>query len=282
MSIIQAIILGAVQGLTEFIPVSSSAHLELVPWLFGWNALLENAELKQTFDVALHVGTFIAALLYFRVEVGHLLRSLVRTIWRRRIETSDDRLVWLIVIASIPAAVFGFLFEDVIAQSLSEPWIIAITLAAFGLLMLVVDRAAANDRPLDSTNAVDSIVIGIAQAIALIPGTSRSGVTLTAGVFQGLTREAAVRFSFLMSLPIIGGAGLYKGLQLIGDGFGDEIGASQFGIGIVTSFITGYFAIAWLLEYLKTGTLTPFVIYRLVLAGAVFALIAFGLRPATV
>ena len=282
MSIVQAIVLGAVQGLTEFIPVSSSAHLIIVPWLFGWTDVFDDPAAKQTFDVALHVGTFFAALIFFRVEVRHLIVSAWRSATRRRIESFDDKLVWLLVVASIPAAVFGFFFEGFIAEDLSQPWVVAITLACFGLLMLVIDRRAANDRPFESAGWGDSLVIGFAQAIALIPGTSRSGVTITAGVFRNLEREAAVRFSFLMSIPIIGGAALYKSLELISEGFGDAIGAGQFAAGMVAAFVTGYVAIAWMLQFLRTGTLTPFVIYRLALAAFILIVIGTGLRPPTI
>ncbi len=282
MTLIQAVILGAVQGLTEFIPVSSSAHLVIVPWLFGWTAIVADAGVNQTFDVALHVGTFFATLIFFRVEAWSLIRSLVATLTKRRIETFDEKLAWFLIVASIPAAALGAIFDDLIAESLGEPWIMAITLSVFGVAMLLIDRASSNARTLESVGIVDSVVIGVAQAIALVPGTSRSGVTLTAGIYRGLTREAAVRFSFLMALPVIGGAALYKMTGLAIDGLPDSIGPDAFAVGIVTSFVFGYAAIAWLLKFLRTGTLTPFVVYRIALAALIVGLIAAGVRPATI
>ncbi len=266
MSIFQAIVLGIVQGLTEFIPVSSSGHLVLTPWLFGWDL---PDELGKTFDVALHLGTFFAVLVYFRAEVAGLFSAVFRTFSDRRLVTFEDRLPWLLLLASVPAAVFGLVGEDFIEENLDRPLSVGITLGLFGLLMLYVDRSSKTSRKLDTTTWGDAMFIGFAQAIALAPGTSRSGVTLTAGVYREFSREDAVRFSFLMSLPVIGGAGLLKGAELVSDGFPAGIGVWQFVIGITASFLTGYAAVSWLLRFLRTRTLVPFVIYRLVLSAIV-------------
>lgn len=282
MTVIQSFILGVVQGLTEFLPISSSAHLALVPWLFGWAALQADPEIEKSFDAALHVGTFLAVTLYFRTTVWDMCRSLVRTARNRAADTFEDRLVWYVLLASVPAAIIGFVGEKVIAEKLTQPWIMAITMTLFGLLMLLVDRVARLTRDLPSMRAGDSIFVGLAQVLALVPGTSRSGVTLTAGMLRGFTREDAVRFSFLMSIPITGGAALYSLLKLISSGAaGTTIGYGELAVGLVTSFVVGYAAVAWLLRYLRTGTLVPFVVYRIVLSVVIALLILTGVRSAT-
>lgn len=277
MTILQAVILGLVQGLTEFIPVSSSGHLVLVPWLFEWDL---PEEIGKTFDVALHIGTFFAVLIYFRIEVGHLLQSAWKTLRTRRVETFEDRLPWLLVFASIPAALVGLVGEGYIEEYLDQPIPIAITLSVFAVVMLWVDRGVGT-RGFDDTGWGDAAFIGVGQALALWPGTSRSGVTLAAGIYRGFTREAAVRFSFLMSLPVIAGAGSLKGVELAFDGFPEGAGPSIFLVGMLTSFVSGYFAVAWMLRFLRTGTLTPFAVYRFGLSALVIFLIAVGARPAT-
>ena len=283
MTLIQSFILGVVQGLTEFLPISSSAHLTLVPWLFGWAVLQADPEIEKSFDAALHLGTFLAVTIYFRATVLRLVRSLGRTLRSRKAETLDDRLVWYVILASVPAAVIGFAGEKLFAETLTQPWIMAITLTLFALVMLVIDRTARLTRDLGSTRAGDSIFVGFAQVIALVPGTSRSGVTLSAGMLRGFTREEAVRFSFLMSIPITGGAALYSVYKLVKSGAaGTTIGYAELAVGLVTSFVVGYVAVAWLLRYLRTGTLLPFVIYRVGLSVLIAVLIATGVRSATI
>lgn len=283
MTVIQSFILGVVQGLTEFLPISSSAHLALVPWLFGWAALQANPEIEKSFDAALHLGTFLAVTIYFRTTVWRLCVGFVRTLRNRAAETLEERLVWYVLLASLPAAVIGFVGEGLISEKLTEPWIMAITLTVFGLAMLLVDRVARLTRDLGSMRAGDSILVGLAQTIALIPGTSRSGVTLTAGMLRGFTREEAIRFSFLMSIPITGGAALYSLYKLVKTGAaGTTIGYAQLVVGLVASFVAGYAAVAWLLRYLRTGTLVPFVAYRIGLSVLIVVLIVTGARPATI
>ncbi|MBX7161815.1 MAG: undecaprenyl-diphosphatase UppP [Acidimicrobiia bacterium] len=283
MTVIQSFILGVIQGITEFLPISSSAHLALVPWMFGWAALEANPEIQKSFDAALHVGTFLAVTIYFRSTVWQLCRGFVRTLRNRAAETLEDRMVWYVIIASVPAAIIGFVGEQVIAEKLTQPWIMAITLTLFGLVMLVVDRYARLTRDLAAMRSGDAIFVGLAQAIALIPGTSRSGVTLTAGMLRGFTREEAIRFSFLMSIPITGGAAFYSLLKLVSSGAaGTTIGYAQLAVGLVTSFVVGYAAVAWLLQYLRSGTLVPFVVYRVALSLLIVVLIVTGARPATV
>jgi len=273
--------LGIVQGLTEFAPVSSSGHLILVPWLFHWSFFLKNPELNKTFDVALHIGTFVGAVLYFRRDIWEYIRALVRSTRRRSIRHTDERLAWFLVIGTIPGAVVGASLESVIERKLGEPWIIAIMLAVFGVILYAVDRYAKADRGMRDLKLSDVLIIGMAQAIALQPGVSRSGVTITAARGLGLKRESAARFSFLLALPVIGGAGLYKGLKVASTGLPPGT-AGPFFWGMVASAISGFVVIWALLAYLRRRNFAPFVLYRLAVAGLVLGLIITGVRPATV
>ncbi len=281
-SVLQAIVLGIVQGLTEFAPVSSSGHLILVPWLFRW-PILTNESLNKTFDVALHMGTFVGALAYFWRDIWKYMKAWVRSMRHRSLSDVDERLAWLLVIGTIPGAATGALFEQPIENTLGQPWLIAIVLAVFGVLLFVVDRRASQRREMANLRFGDAIAIGLAQAVALQPGVSRSGVTITAARGLGLNRESAARFSFLLSIPIIGGAGAYKGLKLLAGtehippGFG-----GPFAWGILASAVSGFLVIWGLLAYLRRRDFAPFVLYRLAAAGVVVGLIASGVRPATV
>jgi undecaprenyl-diphosphatase len=275
-------VLGIVQGLTEFAPVSSSGHLILVPWLLHWS-ILTNESLNKTFDVALHMGTFVGAATYFWREIWRYLAAWVRSVRRRSISTTDERLAWCLVIGTIPGALTGALFENVIEEKLGQPWLIAVMLASFGVVLYAVDRTARQDRELHDVRLRDAAVIGVAQAVALQPGVSRSGVTMTAARALRLDRESAARFSFLMSLPIIGGAAAYKGLKIltgaehIPPGFG-----GAFLWGTVASAVSGFLVIWGLLSYLRRRDFAPFVLYRLAAAGLVLGVIAAGVRPATI
>jgi undecaprenyl-diphosphatase len=275
-------VLGIVQGLTEFAPVSSSGHLILVPWLFDWSILTDES-LNKTFDVALHMGTFAGALAYFWRDISRYLAAWVRSITRRSVGTLDERLAWFLVIGTIPGALVGALLENLIEEKLGEPWLIAVMLVVFGLVLYLVDRLVKDTRELRHLRLADAVVIGLAQAAALQPGISRSGVTMTAARALGLTREAAARFSFLLSLPVIGGAGVYKGFKLL-------IGAESippgftwpFVWGTVASAVSGFLVIWWLLSYLRRRDFAPFVLYRLAAAALVFGVIAAGVRAATI
>jgi undecaprenyl-diphosphatase len=281
-SVIQAIVLGIVQGLTEFAPVSSSGHLILVPWLFGWSILTDES-LNKTFDVALHMGTFVGAVAYFWRDIAKYLSAWLRSIRRRSITSVDERLAWFLVIGTIPGALVGALFEDVIEQKLGEPWLIAVMLAVFGVVLYVVDRRSRATREARDLRLGDAVIIGLAQAAALQPGVSRSGVTITAARALGLTRETAARFSFLLSIPIIGGAGAYSGVKLltgaehIPPGF-----AAPFVWGTVASAVSGFLVIWGLLSYLRRRDFAPFVLYRLAASAFVLGIIASGVRSATV
>jgi len=279
MSVYQAIILGVVQGLTEFFPVSSSGHLILVPWLFHWTFFLNHPALNKTFDVALHVGTFVGAAAYFRSDIARYLRSWVSSIRSRAVSTTDERLAWLLILASVPGALAGALGEDVVEKHLGHPWLIGLWLAVFGILLLVVDRRSRREREVTDLRTADAVWMGLAQAVALSPGVSRSGVTITAARARGLTREAAVRFSFLMSLPIIGGAGIYKGLKLLKNGLPPG-SATPFAWGMLASAVTGFLAVSATIRFVKRRPMDAFVVYRVAAALAIFGFIWSGFRPA--
>jgi undecaprenyl-diphosphatase len=258
--------MGIVQGLTEFIPVSSTAHLILVPWAFGWTDPIINS---LTFDVALHLGTLIAVLLYFRRDWVRLIGAFVRSVRERRVSGPSERVVWLIIIATIPGAVLGAAFEKYVETALRSPIIIAIALAFVAVLMLMAEHSAkkTSGAGMDEMTLPHALIIGFAQAAALIPGVSRSGATITAGLFTGYKREDAARFSFLLSTPIIAGACLMK-LRHVFAGMppGEE---AAFAVGALASAVSGYIAIAFLINYLKKRPLNLFAYYRVALALAI-------------
>jgi len=278
VSILQAIILGLTQGVTEFAPVSSSGHLILVPWLFNWS-ILNDPNLNKTFDVALHVGTLVGALIYFRADVWRYLKAFGQSVRARSISTTDQRLAWALVVGTIPGAAAGALFEDVIQDRLGEPWLIAVMLAVFGVVLYAVDLRAPINKGIEDMTVKRGGILGLAQALALQPGVSRSGVTMTAGRLMGLNREAAARFSFLLAMPIIAGAGLFKGYDLVQTGFQGY--GSQFFWGFLSSAVSGFLVIWGLLKYLRGHDFKIFMIYRLAVAGLVLGLIVTGVRPAT-
>jgi len=277
LTILQAIILGIVQGLTEFLPISSSGHLILVPWLFDWHFLLNNPDLNKTFDVALHLGTFVAVLVYFWRDVIKLVSAWVRSIARRSLADPEARLAWLLFVSTIPAAFFGVAFESFIEDRLGKPWIIAIMMIVFALVMYAVDHVAKLDRDLEALTWTDAILIGFAQALALCPGVSRSGVTMMTGLAVRLDRESAARYSFLLSVPVIGGAAAYKALQVAKDGLPAGT-AMPFVAGIASAAISGMIAIWFVLRYLKRHNFNLFVLYRIVVGVAILILIVAGVR----
>lgn len=280
MTILQAIILGIVQGLTEFLPISSSGHLLIVPWLFNWHFLLDNPELNKTFDVALHLGTFVAVVIYFWREIGRLLSAWVRSMTRRSLADPEARLAWFLVVSTIPAAFLGVAFESFIEERLGKPWIIAIMMIVFALVMYTVDHLARLDRDLEALTWTDAILIGIAQAFALCPGVSRSGITMMTGMALRLDRESAARYSFLLSIPVIGGAAAYKGLQVAQDGLPAGT-AVPFAVGIAAAALSGFAAIWFLLGYLRRHSFDLFVIYRIAIGIGMLILIISGVRAAT-
>jgi undecaprenyl-diphosphatase len=276
----QALVLGLVQGTTELLPISSSGHLILVPWLADWQYLEEHDAFNQTFDVSLHLGTLVAVVLYFWHELVRLVAAWFRSVRRRRVDSDEERIAWAVVAATVPAAVVGAAGEDVIAEHLGEPWQIAIFLALFGVLLYVADRQP-QTRHMDDVGVRSAFAIGLAQTLALMPGVSRSGITITAGRFLGLDRDSAARFSFLLLVPITLGAVVYKG---VGDVLLAELppgSAGPFVVGTLASFAAGLVAISALLGYVRRHDYSLFVWYRLALAAFVLLLIVTGARGAS-
>ncbi len=276
----QAFVLGVVQGATELLPVSSSGHLVLVPWLGDWTYLEDHPDFNKTFDVALHLGTLFAVVGYFFHELVAMVRAFFRTLRTRRLETPDERLAWIVVVATIPAAVVGLAFEDPITEHLGEPWQIAILLAVFAGVLWLVDRRPAV-RQAHELSLREGLVVGVAQALALAPGVSRSGITITAGRMFRLDRDAAARLSFLLVVPTVLGAVVLKGVKdvLLGDlptGW-----KGPFVVGVLAAWGTGLLAIEWLLGYVRRHTYGLFVVYRLVVAALIVLLIVSGVRAAT-
>jgi undecaprenyl-diphosphatase len=268
-SIIHAAVLGLVQGLTEFLPISSSAHLILVPKFLGWSDPFADS---AAFDVMLHLGTLAALLIYFRSDLWRYLAAWLGSLRDRRIgDDPNRRIAWLLVISVVPAALLGALFESTFDTAFREQiaWIAVFTLTGAALLWLA-ERWGTRTRGLEAMRPTDAAIIGIGQAIALFPGISRSGITIATGLFLGLQRDTAARFSFLMSVPVIAGAGLFKARTLASSG----IGAAQTGelvVGVLTSAIFGFLAVAFLLSYLRGHGTGIFIAYRIVLAAFVFA-----------
>ena len=281
MSVFQAIIMGIVQGVTEFAPISSSGHLILVPWMFGWDFVNEES-FNKTFDVALHVGTLIGAVAYFRKDIVLYTVAFFRSVRARSITGVDQKMAWGLVIGTIPGAAVGATFEGFIEDKLGAPLLIAVMLTLFALVLYLVDRWARSDRNLESTRVRDGLYLGVAQAIALQPGVSRSGVTITAGRLLGLDRASAARFSFLLSLPIIAGAGLYKGVDILRDPSMLEGMVAQFIAGMISAAVSGFLIIWFLLSYLRKHDFGLFLWYRVAVTLVVFAMIATNFRPATI
>jgi undecaprenyl-diphosphatase len=276
----QAFILGIVQGATELLPISSSGHLVLVPWAGDWESLKDNEEFNHTFDVALHIGTLFAVVAYFWRDLGRLIAAWFRSVGRRSIVGGEERIAWFIVIATIPAALIGALGENFIASELGEPWQIAILLAVFAIVLWIADRRP-QARQMGSLTIRDAVIIGTAQAAALAPGVSRSGITISAGRFLRLDRDAAARMSFLLLVPTTLGAILYKGLTDVVLGDLPPGWEGPFLVGILASAASGFLAIVFLLGFVRRHTYTPFVVYRLIAAAIVLLIIATGVREAT-
>jgi len=279
MSNLEALLLGIVQGLTEFLPISSSGHLIIVPWLQDYTFLLNHPGFNKTFDVALHAGTLIAAIVYFRREVVALTRAFLAAVRQRAIRTPDQRVSVAIAVGTVPAVIAGGLGSGFIEDHLGEPWMIAIQLIVFGALLLYADRLPQR-KSLDGATIKDGWYIGLAQILALAPGTSRSGITITAARYLGLDRDGAARFSFLLLIPIVAGATLFKGAGVIRDGLPDGVAGPMI-VGTIAAAVSGYFAIAFLLRLVRTSSYRPFVLYRYAAGVAILLIIATGLRPAT-
>jgi undecaprenyl-diphosphatase len=270
MTSFQAIVYGIVQGLTEFLPISSTAHLVLLPWAVGW------PDPGLSFDVALHLGTLIALLAYFRADWIALIKAALG-ILQGRTKAPDARTAMQIVVATIPGAIAGALFEHKVEDALRAPQIIAMMLIALALVLAIAEVMGRRKKSLDEVSWADAITVGVAQAFAIVPGVSRSGVTITAGLFRNLKRDTAARFSFYLSTPIIAGALAKRSLEILKTGATIEQ-MTPFVIGILVSGIVGYLAIAFMMRFLQTRTTYPFVYYRIALGIAVLLAIWTGIR----
>lgn len=260
-----AILLGAVQGLTEFLPISSSGHLIVVPWLLGRPAG------GLTFDVALHVGTLLVLLVYFWRDWLYLAGGLLRLVQGQR--DARARVLLLLVVGTLPAAVVGLVGERVIEEHLRSPYLVAVLLAGVAVLFLVVERGATQLRMLKDVGWSDALLVGCAQALALVPGVSRSGITIVAGLMLGLRRDEAARFSFLLATPAIAGAGALRLRDLVRAGLPPEE-QLIFALGLLSAAVVGFAAVAWLLGYLRRRSLAAFAYYRFALATLIVVLAA--------
>ncbi len=267
MSTFEAIVLGIVQGLTEFLPISSSGHLRVVPAFVGWD------DPGAGFTAVIQLGTMAAVLIYFREDLWRIGRAWLRSVRDRAVGSDRDaRMGWYIVIGTVPICIFGFAFRNQIEDGARDLYLIGSTLIAFGLLLVLAEKVSERRRDMDDAAARDGLAIGFAQALALVPGVSRSGATITAGLFLGFERAAAARFSFLLSVPAVVLSGLFEMRKL-----GEE-GASVAPtvVATVLAFVSGYVSIAFLLKFLVSHTTYVFVVYRVVLGAAVIALVATG------
>jgi undecaprenyl-diphosphatase len=268
VSTFEAIVLGITQGLTEFLPISSTAHLRIVPAFAGWD------DPGAAFTAVVQLGTMAAVLLYFREELLKIARAWLRSLRDPAARSElDARIGWYLVIATIPIGIFGFAFKDQIENGARDLYVISIALIVMGLVLGVADRVGTRDRDLEQIRTKDGIAIGFAQALALVPGVSRSGATISAGLFMGLDRPSAARFSFLLSVPAVVLSGLFE-LRHAGDNQIASVGALA--ISTVLAFVFGYLSIAFLLRYLTTHSTAVFVVYRVVLGTVVLVLVSNG------
>ncbi len=277
-TVFQALVMGIVQGLTEFLPVSSSGHLILVPWLFGWTDPFINS---LAFSVMLHVGTLGALLIYFASDWIRLIPAGLATIRDRSFRGDPDRkLAWLLLAATLPAAIAGYFLNDIFEEAVRAPGVVALTLIVGGVILWLADRLGATTKRIGDVTFPLAFGLGVAQAIALVPGISRSGISISAARFAGLDRASATRFSFLMATPVTAGAALFEFRKLVAGESGVDVSIAPLLVGLVAAFLSGLVAIRVLLTYVRTHSFDVFVVYRFVLAGGVLLLIATGIRPA--
>lgn len=273
VDLLKAVFLGLLQGLTEFLPISSSAHLRIFPELFGWG------DPGAAFTAVIQIGTELAVLLYFRKDIWRIFSAWSRSLFRAEYRGHlDARMGWFIIIGSVPIVVLGILLKDVIERDFRNLWVIGTTLIVLGIILGVADRVSRDDRTIKQISLRDAVLMGLAQAAALVPGVSRSGATISMGRFLGYEREAATRYAFLLAIPAVIGAGLFELKEIPhGDnayGWGPTIVAT------VVSFVVGYAAIAWLLRYVSTRSYLPFVVYRIGLGTLTLGLVAAGVMAA--
>ncbi len=280
MPILHAIILGLVQGFSEFLPISSSGHLALVPWLFGWNDFADvanGASIEKAFDTALHLGTLVAVLFYLRTElIGYVREGIRIVVSPKRADKQMGKRAWLFVASAIPAGIAGAIGQQWITDKLGTPVLIAVSLVFFGLLLLWADRQQGT-RDVDTFTRKDALLIGLAQVLALNPGTSRSGITITAARKFGFSRDAAARVSFLMSVPVIGGAVLFSLVKLVRDGIPDGLIAPMIA-GIIAAGVSGWVAMWGMIRILRTRNFNMFVMYRVAVGFGVLSIAASSWR----
>jgi undecaprenyl-diphosphatase len=273
IDLLKAVVLGVIQGLTEFLPISSSAHLRIFPELFGWG------DPGAAFTAVIQIGTELAVLIYFRKDIWRIGNAWVRSLFRPEYRgTLDARMGWYVIVGSLPIVVLGVLLKDVIERDFRNLWIIGCTLIVLGVVLGIADRVGRTDRPIGRLTMKDAVLMGAAQALALVPGVSRSGATISMGRFLGFDREAATRFAFLLAIPAVVGAGVFE-LKDIPRGHND-FGWGPTITATVVSFVVGYAAIAWLLRYVSTRSYTPFVVYRIVLGAGTLILLGAGVLSA--
>lgn len=255
MSIIQALILGVIQGLTELLPISSSAHLTIIPWMFGWT----NSEIFkldfEAFDVALHFGTLLAIAIFFAKDWIALIKGGYKQVVKKE-KTFEGKMFWYLVIATIPGGIIGFVLDKFVGNKLETPIIIALALIVMGIMLYIVDKKAKSNIEYEKMTLKQTFLIGLSQCLAFIPGVSRSGITMTTGRIMGIKRESVAKYSFLLSTPIVFAATVLK--------FKDFVFSIPFFVGVFVSFIVGIFVIQFLLQYLKKGSFRIFAIYRII------------------
>jgi undecaprenyl-diphosphatase len=271
VSTLEAIVLGIVQGLTEFLPISSTGHLRIVPAFLGWE------DPGAAFTAVTQLGTMAAVLLYFREDLVRIARAWLRSLRDRNVRRElDARLGWYIVLGTIPIGIFGVLFKDQIETGARDLYLIGVALIALGLVLLLAEKVGTRTRHMEQIQARDGLAVGFAQALALIPGVSRSGATITAGLFLGLDRPTAARFSFLLSIPAVVLSGLLELGSILSGEEGEHVGAGNLVIATVMAFVSGYAAIAWLLRFLSSHSTVVFVVYRVALGTLVLVLVSSG------
>jgi len=271
LSIVQAIVLGVVQGLTEFLPISSSGHLRIVPAFLGWD------DPGAAFTAVIQLGTMAAVLLYFRADLLRIATAWLRSLREPAVRgTIDARLGWYLIFATVPIVIFGFAFKDQIENGARDLYLIGTMLIVFGLVLLAAEAVSKRERDVTTLTRRDAIVIGFAQALALVPGVSRSGATISAGLLLGFDRVSAARFSFLLSIPAVVLSGLYELKDVVNGSAAGAVGIGPTAVATVLAFVTGYASIAFLLKFLTTHTTAVFVGYRIVLGVAVLALAGSG------
>jgi undecaprenyl-diphosphatase len=276
MSFIEAIILGLVQGLTEFLPVSSSAHIRIVG-----EFLPSAADPGATFTAITQIGTELAVLVYFWSKIVTIVKKWALSLGGRVPRTDPDvRMGWIVIVGTIPIGVLGFLFQDEIRDVFRNLWLVAIVLIVFGLILGIADRYGRRDRGLDDISYPHGLTMGVAQALALIPGVSRSGATTTAARALGYNRTAAAEYSFLLAVPAVFGSGCYELVQALSEPQTGPYGLGETAVATAIAFAVGWVVIAYLMRYLKTGSFLPFVIYRVLLGAAVMVLLGFGVLSA--